>query len=55
MTEQLYDIVEAVQALRIHPDTIRRMIKDGLIRAAKIGNKYRIRQSEIDRLLQDSK
>ncbi len=51
MQEQVYTIDEAAEALRVHPDTIRRMIRKGELRYSRVGRQYRIPQSEIDRLL----
>ena len=51
MQEQVFSIDEAAKALRVHPDTIRRMIKAGSLRYSRVGRVYRIPQSEIDRLL----
>lgn len=51
MQEQVYSIEDAARALKVHPDTIRRMIKRGELQAHRVGRQYRIRQSEIDRIL----
>jgi putative molybdopterin biosynthesis protein len=51
MQEQVFSIVEAASVLKVHKDTIRRMIKRGELQANTVGRQYRIRQSEIDRLL----
>lgn len=51
MQEQVYSIEETARLLRVHPDTIRRMLKAGTLRHSKVGKQYRIPQSEIDRLL----
>lgn len=51
MQKQVYSIEEAAQALDVHPDTIRKMIKRGELRASRVGRQYRIPQAEVDRLL----
>lgn len=50
MADEVLSIQEAARALGVHPDTIRRMIKSGEIKAFQVRGRYRIRRSEIDRL-----
>lgn len=47
--EQVYSIDEAAQMLRVHPDTIRRMIKRGELQANRVGRQYRIPRSELEK------
>jgi excisionase family DNA binding protein len=44
---QIYTREEAEQLLQISQSTMRRLIKSGVIRAAKIGGQYRILGSEL--------
>jgi len=49
--DQMYTVTETQQFLRISQSTILRMLKKGIIRAAKIGKQYRIMGKEILRLI----
>ncbi len=44
---------EAAKILYVKPYTVREYIKKGLLKAKKIGKRYLIRKSEIDKLLKD--
>lgn len=48
--ETLYTIKEATDLLKLHRNTVFQMVKDGRIKATKLGNKYVIKHSEIARL-----
>ena len=51
---QLYTLFEAANLLRISPSTIRRWWKEDKIKVIRIyGNKPRITQDEMDRLLKE--
>lgn len=50
-SEEVLTIEQAAEMLRVHPDTIRRMITQGKLKASKVGRVYRIRKSEIERIL----
>ena len=45
---------EAAQILRMHPETVRRWAREGLIPAAKLGNRggFRFRREDLDRFLE---
>ena len=47
----VYTLNEVQQLLKISPSTFKRLIKNGLIRANKIGGQYRILGSELLRML----
>ncbi|MFA5158938.1 MAG: helix-turn-helix domain-containing protein [Candidatus Omnitrophota bacterium] len=47
----LYTPKETQEYLKISPSTMLRMIKSGMIRAAKIGKQYRIMGKELLRVL----
>jgi excisionase family DNA binding protein len=47
----LLTVAEIATALRVHPETIRRRIADGTIRAVAIGRVLRIPTTELERLL----
>ncbi len=47
----VYTPKESQELLKISPSTMTRMIKSGLIRAAKVGKQYRIMGKELLRVL----
>ena len=47
----VYTPQETIEILKISDSTFRRLIRKGILRAAKIGGQYRILGSEILRLL----
>ncbi|HLD27994.1 MAG TPA: helix-turn-helix domain-containing protein [Patescibacteria group bacterium] len=47
----VYTTNETRQLLKISPSTIKRMLKNGLIKANKVGGQYRILGKEILRLV----
>lgn len=47
----MYTVAEIAQRYRLHDRTIRRAIKDGRLRALKLGHNLRIRQSDLDAFL----
>ena len=46
-----FTVREAATFLKVHIHTILKMVKEGNIKAVKIGREWRISQEEIDRLL----
>ena len=50
-SDQVYTPKEAQTFLKVSPSTMTRMIKTGLLRAAKVGKQYRIMGKEILRML----
>jgi excisionase family DNA binding protein len=51
MRVNLFTPKETADVLRVSLPTIRRMIHDGRLKAIKISSAYRIKESEIERLL----
>lgn len=49
--DEVYTPAETRQILKVSSSTMTRMIKKGLIRAAKVGKQYRIMGKEILRVL----
>ena len=52
--KDFYTVTEFAKKLRVHPNTVRNMIKIGRIMAVKFGHdkrSYRIPHSEIERLI----
>lgn len=48
MLENYIDVIEASKILDIHPETVKRLIREGKLTATKFGNKWIM---ERDRLL----
>lgn len=48
MTKQTYTLGEAAELLSCHKETIRRAIKDGSLRAAKLGRGYRVSRADLE-------
>jgi excisionase family DNA binding protein len=51
MRTALLTPLEAADILRVSVDTIRRCIHNGTFKAVKIGQQYRIKQTDIDKIL----
>src|SRR5690554_1099382 len=49
MTKHLFDAKEAAELLLLHPETVRRFVREGLIKAVKIGRAVRIERAELER------
>jgi excisionase family DNA binding protein len=48
MSETLQTVEQAAQRLRLHPKTVLRAIREGRLRATRVGKSYRILQSDLD-------
>lgn len=44
---QLLTTEDAAKRLGLHPETVRRFLREGTLRGVKIGRKHRIEESEI--------
>jgi len=54
--EQVYTVEEAAKALKVNPETVKRMLRTGKLGAIKIGRLWRIRESDLQTFLSgDSK
>ncbi|MFV0466262.1 MAG: substrate-binding domain-containing protein [Lachnospiraceae bacterium] len=51
MEERIYTPLEAAEMLRVKKNTIYEMIKKGTLTATKMGKQFRIRESDLNRLL----
>ena len=47
MTQDVFSVDEAAALIRCHPQTLRRAIKHGVLRAARIGRSYTISRSDL--------
>jgi excisionase family DNA binding protein len=48
MSEMLHTVDHAAERLAVHPKTVLRFIRDGRLRATRIGKAWRIRASDLD-------
>jgi excisionase family DNA binding protein len=48
MSEELYTVEQFAERLKLHPKTVLRFIKEGRLRAAKVGRSYRILRSDLE-------
>ncbi len=45
--ENLYTISAAAEKLSLHPESLRRIIRSGEVRAVKVGKSWRLRESDL--------
>ena len=48
MSEEVYTVEQFAERLKLHPKTVLRFIKDGRLRAVKVGKSYRILRTELE-------
>lgn len=48
MNREILTAAEAAEYLRIHPNTLKRKARDGLLPGAKIGREWRFRKTDLD-------
>ena len=54
MADELLTIDEVAAELKLHPDTIRRYIREGKLKPTRVGGTaIRIRRSELDRFISE--
>ena len=51
--DRLLTVAEVAGTMRVSNMTIYRLIKSGQLAAVRVGKNYRIRESDVDRYLQD--
>ncbi len=51
--ENLYNVNQAAFILKVHPLTVRRYIKEGVLKAIKIGGNVRIKESNLQAFARD--
>lgn len=47
MKDEIYTVDQVAESLDLHPKTIRRFIKDGKLKANKIGNQWRVTETDL--------
>lgn len=50
--DKLYDLEEVSKILQVHIETVRRYIKSGALRAAKIGKAYRVQERDLQAFIE---
>ena len=53
MGDRLLTVAEVAGTMRVSNMTVYRLIKSGQLAAVRVGKNYRIRESDVDRYLQD--
>ncbi len=48
MSEEVYTVEEFAERLKLHPKTVLRFIKEGRVRAVKVGKSYRILRTQME-------
>jgi len=48
MSEEVYTVEQFAERLKLHPKTVLKFIKDGRLRAVKVGKSYRILRTEME-------
>ena len=51
MEDSILTVEQVAQILQVHPFTVLKFIKQGKLKAAKLGRVYRIRRSEVDKFI----
>lgn len=55
MSEEFYSVEFAAEQLKLHPKTVLRFIRQGQLRATKVGRQYRILRSDLAALVGDNR
>jgi excisionase family DNA binding protein len=48
MSEEVYTVEQFAERLQLHPKTVLRFIREGRLRAVKVGKSYRILRSDLE-------
>ena len=51
MSDKVYTVEQFAELVKLHPKTVLRFIKEGRVRAVKVGRSYRILRSELEATL----
>lgn len=49
--EQVYTVADVAKALKIRPQTVYAMIKDGRLKSGRVGRVYRIKSADVQAVL----
>ena len=50
MSEELYTVETVAERLKLHPKTVLRFIREGRLRATRVGRSYRVRRADLEAL-----
>lgn len=50
MSEEIYTVERAAERLKLHPKTVLRLVREGRLRATRVGRAYRILRSDLEAL-----
>ena len=53
MNDKLLSVEEVATQLGVTPDSVRHWIRDKQLTAIRLGNKYKIRESDLERFLKE--
>jgi excisionase family DNA binding protein len=53
MSQELYSVEQVAERLGLQARTVRAHIRDGRLKALRIGKSYRIEEAEVDRYLRE--
>lgn len=48
MSNEVYTVEQSAERLKLHPKTLLRFIREGRLRAAKVGRSYRIARADLE-------
>jgi excisionase family DNA binding protein len=51
MSEEVYTVEQFAERLKLHPKTVRRFIREGRLRAVKVGKSYRILRTDMEAMV----
>ena len=50
--DRIYSAEEVAEILQVHTDTVRRYLRTGALRAAKIGKAYRVQEKDLQAFIE---
>jgi len=52
---KIYTVKEAAKILKVNPKTVRKYINDGKLEASKLGNRFRIKEGDLENFFDANK
>jgi len=53
VTDELFTVEEVAQKLKLHTDTVKRLLRTGQLTGYKILREWRVKQSDLDKFMED--